>query len=178
VQYGKYKVALEQALHGMPNVVVARTSLILTLGDGSATRPHGKGIKFIVDALTGTLPGQNGGAFTMFTDELRCMSFSDDLAAALVELAGPDCGHEGLIHVVADEVSNRFELARRVATHLGLSAKLGVNVRAGLSAESGMNRPLNCALSTKLLYSVIKTARVRGISERLPCHGQDLSATL
>jgi dTDP-4-dehydrorhamnose reductase len=167
---------MEKSLEGMSNVVVARTSLVLTLGDGSATRPHGKGIKFIVDALTGTLPGQSGTAFTLFTDELRCMSFSDDFAAALVELAGPDCDHEGLIHVVADEVSNRFELARRVAAHLGLSAKFGVNVVAGLSAQSGMNRPLNCALSTELLVSVLKTVRVRGISDRLPCHAQALPA--
>jgi dTDP-4-dehydrorhamnose reductase len=166
-QYGRYKAEMERALASKPNTVVARTSLILTLGDGSVRPQHGKGVKFVADALAGSLPGQSG-AFTMFTDELRCMSFSDELASALVELAAPACAFEGLIHLVADEVCNRYALACRLAAHFGMSDKIGTNIRPGLSAGSGMNRPLNCALSTDLLRSVLRETRIRGISERLP----------
>jgi dTDP-4-dehydrorhamnose reductase len=174
-EYGRYKVAMEEALKEMPHVTVARTSLILTVdgrrdgNDGPAE--NGKGIKFVVDALRGKLakPGDDS-PFVMFTDELRSSSFSDDLAVALVLLAGGACAGLGMVHLAAGEVTTRWELAVRLAHRLGLEDALGKTVVPGLSAGSGMNRPLNCALDTSLLKNLLNRTDVciRGLSERLP----------
>jgi dTDP-4-dehydrorhamnose reductase len=171
--YARAKADMESQLLLLPNVCVARTSLILTLGsdwDGSSVRKaHGKGVQFVLDALDGILPGQTG-AIQMFTDELRCMSFSDDLAAALLELAKPSCEHQGIVHLASDEVTTRYELACRLASYFSKSDFIGKTVCAGLSSESGLYRPLNCALNTALLQSLLagSNVHIRGLSERLP----------
>lgn len=174
--YAHAKVEMEKKLLEIEaSICIARTSLILTLGDvvgmeTSSVRPgHGKGIRFVLEALEGTLPGKTG-AVEMFTDELRCMSFSDDLAVALVHLAQPSCSFRGIVHLVSDEVANRYDLACRLAKFSGLENEIGRTVKAGLSAESGMDRPLNCSLRSDLLTVLLKGSgkRVRGLSERLP----------
>lgn len=157
--YGEYKAQMEQQVLGLSGkVVVARTSLILTLDEGEG---HGKGIQFVVDCLEG-----KKGEIELFTDELRNMSFSDDLGKAMIELSKPECKAVGLIHMVSDEVTNRWELAKLLAARLGLEDGLGKHAKSGLSKESGLNRPLNCALSTTATRKILKT-RIRGITERL-----------
>lgn len=159
--YGRYKVEMEERLGRLSGgVVIARTSLILTMDKGGE---YGKGVRFVVDCLEG-----KHGEIEIFTDELRNMSFADDLGLALVELAKRDCPFKGgVINLVSDEVTTRWELAKRVAAKLGMEDKLGGVVKSGLSAKSGLDRPLNCALSTELRNRVLKT-NIRGLSERLP----------
>lgn len=159
--YGKYKEEMERRVLEMAGaVVVARTSLILTVGGDGA--PHGKGVQFVMDAISGKL-----GEIELFTDELRNMSFSDDLGGALVELAARDCPwRRGAIHVASDEPTNRWELAQLLARRFGHAQLLGVHARSGLSARSGLDRPLNCALATARCRAVLRT-RIRGVSERL-----------
>eukprot|EP00177_Eucheuma_denticulatum_P005734 GFKZ01010453.1.p1 GENE.GFKZ01010453.1~~GFKZ01010453.1.p1 ORF type:complete len:307 (-),score=42.05 GFKZ01010453.1:387-1307(-) len=159
--YGRYKVEMEDRLGRLSgSVVIARTSLILTMDKGG---DYGKGVRFVVDCLEG-----KHGEIEIFTDELRNMSFADELGLALVELAKKDCPLKGgVINLVSDEVTTRWELAKRVAAKLGMEDKLGGVVKSGLSAKSGLDRPLNCALSTELRSRVLKT-NIRGLSERLP----------
>ena len=162
--YGRYKVEMENRLRDISgNIVIARTSLILTMddGEGMTAGVFGKGVQFVVDAING-----KHGEIEIFCDELRCMSFSEDLAAGLIELANPNCVHRGLIHLVSDEVTNRWELAKLLARRLGIEEKLGKFAKCGLSKDSGLNRPLNCALDTTLRKQVMKT-HIRGITERL-----------
>lgn len=170
--YAQAKVDMERQLAAIENVVVARTSLILTMADepsDTAVRlSHGKGVKFVIDAMDGVL--SNGSEpFQVFTDEKRNMSFSDDLAAALTQLASPSCEFEGIVHLVADEVTTRYELACRLARRRSKEDCIGKTFVAALSAESGMNRPLNCALdSSRLNHLLAGTGvRIRGLSERL-----------
>lgn len=159
--YGRFKVDMERELANISSaIVIARSSLILTLGDG-ADVPHGKGIRFVVEAIEG-----RHGEIEIFEDELRNMSFGDDLGRALVELASPSCAHRGIINLVSDETTNRWELAKLLAKKLGKEDLLGVHAKSGLSKDSGMNRPLNCALSSDLAKKVLNT-KIRGISERL-----------
>lgn len=168
--YAESKAAMESKLLGFPNVTVARTSLILTLGsDSDVRKEHGQGIAFVVNALTGSLPGQTG-AFDMFTDEIRNMAFSDDLAAALIALASVAGPIDAVLHLAADEACSRYDLACRLAVHFDMPEALGKTVQPALSAESGLNRPLNCALDTARLRSLLDPigVRVRGLSERLP----------
>lgn len=156
--YGKYKKEMEDKLLQLSGqVVIARTSLILTVDGG-----FGKAVQFVVDCLEG-----KHGEIEIFTDELRNMSFSDDLGRALVELGKKRCQFSGVIHLVSDEVTNRWDLTQRLAKRLGMEDKLGVTARSGLSANSGLNRPLNCGLSTELRRKVLET-NIRGVSERLP----------
>lgn len=160
--YGKYKQEMERQLLTLGgNVVIARTSLILTVGDEKLLHSHGKGIQFVVDCIKG-----KHGEIELFEDELRSMSFSDDLGKAFVELGKKECQHRGIIHLVSDEVTNRWELAKLLAKKLGMEEQLGKTAKSGLSKESGLNRPLNCGLNTKVKNSVLKT-KIRGISERL-----------
>lgn len=167
--YARAKVDMETNLASIANVCVARTSLILTLADEpgeSAVRTWpGKGVRFVLNALEGKLSHE---PFQMFTDEKRNMSFSDDLAAALMQLASPSCKYEGIVHLVADEVATRYELACLLAKQFLTEDCIGKTVCDGLSSESGMNRPLNCALDTSLLHSLLAdtNVRIRGLSER------------
>lgn len=156
--YGQYKEQMERQLLTLSGkIIIARTSLILTMDE-----PHfGKAIQFVVDCING-----KHGEIELFTDELRNMSFSDDLGRALVELAKPHCTHVGLIHMVSDEVTNRWELAKLLAKRLKLEHNLGKWAKSGISAKSGLNRPLNCSLCTELKNKVLKT-HIDGISERL-----------
>lgn len=156
--YGKYKVEMEKQLLSLSGkVVIARTSLILTMDDND----YGKGMQFVVDCIKG-----KHGEIELFTDEVRNMSFSDDLGRAMVELGKPECEHVGLIHMVSDETTNRWELAKLVAKRIGCEQLLGKYAKSGLSTKSGLTRPLNCSLSTKLQSSVLKT-HIQGITERL-----------
>lgn len=168
--YAESKAEMEAQLSGMKKCIVARTSLILTLGSPSSIRKgHGKGIDFVVNALAGSLPGQKG-AFDMFTDEKRNMSFSDDLAVALIALAQSPDPVPSVVHLVADEVASRYDLACRLAHHIKLPDAIGKTVQAALSRESGLNRPLNCALDTARLRALLEPAglRIQGLSEKLP----------
>jgi dTDP-4-dehydrorhamnose reductase len=148
-------------------VTVARTSLILTLGgeDGD----DGKGLRLVAEALRGLHSSDERGPFVLFTDELRSMSFGDDLGRALVALASGRGRGVGIVHLAADEVATRWELAVRLARRSGLGDAAGVTVVPGLSSESGMGRPLNCALNVELLGKLLdgSGARIRGLSERL-----------
>lgn len=174
--YGECKTEMERRLLALSgDVVIARTSLILTMdggGDGDAKEggegvrgemTFGKGVQFLVDCLRG-----RKGEIDIFSDELRSMSFADDLGLAMVELAQPDCPHRaGLIHMVSGETTNRWELSKLLARRLGLEAGLGVHAKSGLSSQSGLqNRPLNCGMSNAKWKTIMKT-NIRGISERL-----------
>lgn len=157
--YGEYKAEMEKKLLSLSgNIVIARTSLILTFDDDGY---YGKGLQFVVDCIRG-----KHGEIELFTDELRNMSFADDLGRSLVELGNEDCEHVGIIHLVSDENTNRWELAKLIAKRLHLEDMLGKYAKSGLSVKSGLERPLNCTLSTKLKSAVVKT-RIDGISQRL-----------
>lgn len=148
--YGQAKADMERALLAMSwDVAVVRTSLILTL------QPMGKHVTWIVDAL------RRGEGRDLFTDELRCPVWSDELAAALLELARLD--YRGLLHVAGPEVTHRYALGLALARHFGADASL---ITPALSAESGLNRPLDCTLDCRRAYALLKTP-VHGVSARL-----------
>lgn len=148
--YGQAKAAMERALLGMSSdLVVVRTSLILTL------EPIGRHVAWVVDAL------RRGERRDLFTDELRCPIWSDELAAALLELVSLD--YRGLLHVAGPEVTHRYALGLRLADYFGLDSSF---ITPALSAESGLKRPLNCTLNCKRAYALLRTP-IQGISDRL-----------
>jgi len=148
--YGQAKADMERALLAMEtDLVVVRTSLILTL------EPMGRHVAWIVEAL------RRGEPRHLFTDELRCPLWSDELAAALLELATLD--YRGLLHVAGPEVTHRYALGLALADYFNLDASL---ITPALSAESGLHRPLNCTLDCTRAYGLLKTP-IHGVSARL-----------
>jgi dTDP-4-dehydrorhamnose reductase len=148
--YGQAKADMERALLALEtDVVVVRTSLILTL------QPIGRHVAWIVDGL------RQGERRDLFTDELRCPIWSDELAAAVLELASID--YRGLLHVAGPEVTHRYALGMALAHHFGLDTS---PIAPALSAESGLNRPLDCSLNCSRAYALLKTP-IHGISDRI-----------
>jgi dTDP-4-dehydrorhamnose reductase len=148
--YGQAKADMERVLLGLgSDLAIVRTSLILTL------EPMGKHIRWIVDAL------RQGKRRDLFTDELRCPIWSDELASALLELAELD--HQGLLHVAGPEITHRYALGMALVGYFDLDASLVV---PALSAESGLNRPLDCTLDCRRAYSLLR-APIHGVSARI-----------
>jgi dTDP-4-dehydrorhamnose reductase len=150
IGYGQAKADMERALLALgTDLAIVRTSLILTL------EPMGKHVAWIVDAP------QRGEHRDLFTDELRCPIWSDQLAAALLELATHD--YRGLLHVAGPEVSHRYALGLALADYFGLDPSF---ITPALSAESGLNRPLDCTLDCNRAYRLLKTP-IHGVSARI-----------
>ena len=153
--YGQAKADMERALLAMEtDLAIVRTSLILTL------EPVGKHVDWVISAL------RRGERRTLFSDELRCPIWSDELAAALLELAQLD--YRGLLHIAGPEATHRYALGLALAVHFGLDP---APIVPGLSAASGLNRPLNCTLNSGRAYALLTTP-IRGVSARLgrPMH--------
>jgi dTDP-4-dehydrorhamnose reductase len=146
--YGEAKVEAEAAaLASGPDVVVARTSLIL--GDGRS------GHERLVHALAA---GATGG---LFEDERRCPVHVGDLARALVELAGNDV--HGILHVGGADAMSRHELGGLIARRDGLDAGLLQPVsRAALATPGPVDVRLDSTLASRVL-----TTRLRGAREFL-----------
>lgn len=146
--YGAAKAAAETAaLAVCPDVVVARTSLIL--GDGTSQHER------LVHALVA------GGDGALFEDEQRCPVHVADLAAALVELAGND--FQGVLHVAGAQAMSRLALGRLIARRDGLDA---ASLRGTSRAAAGVAGPIDVRLDTTLAAQVLAT-RLRGAGEFL-----------
>jgi dTDP-4-dehydrorhamnose reductase len=100
--------------------------------------------------------GERDQAF--FTDEVRCPIAVDDLAAALLELAGMDV--TGPLHVAGPDVVDRLELARLLARAHGADPS---RLRG---AEGGPDRPKACVLDSSRARALLGTP-LRGVHEVL-----------
>ena len=78
---------------------------------------------------------------TLYTDEIRCPTRVDELAAALLELAQSD--YSGLLHLAAPEAVSRYELGRLLRAAAGADPD---GVRGARSPRSGRAR--NVALDS------------------------------
>jgi dTDP-4-dehydrorhamnose reductase len=141
--YGAAKAEAERIVAEMtPGAAIVRTSLVTCFDPPDPrTQP-------VLDALRGARE-----PLTLFTDEYRCPVRTDDLAAALVELAGND--YAGIVHVAGPERLSRHALGLRIAAFYGLDPARGI--RPGLSTDSGMVRPRDCSLRIDLARNVLQT---------------------
>ncbi|MET0911366.1 MAG: NAD(P)-dependent oxidoreductase [Ilumatobacteraceae bacterium] len=134
-EYGRSKVAAEDAVSALPGAVFVRTSLLY--GDHDLARIQ----RDVADAVAGRSP------MRFFTDELRCPIHTDDVAAAIVQLVGDRRDVSGPVHVAGPEVLSRAELAICFARHLGLDEQavpLASATELGLAAS----RPLRVLLDS------------------------------
>ncbi|GAA3181042.1 SDR family oxidoreductase [Nonomuraea roseoviolacea] len=147
--YGAAKAAAEVAVRAIaPGAVVVRTSLIV--GDGRS------GHESFVRALA---TGQRQGV--LFTDDVRCPVHVEDLAAALLELAGSD--RRGIHHVAGADAVSRYELGCLVARRDGLDP---ARLARGRRADTDVPGPLDVRLDCTATQQVLRT-RLRGAREFL-----------
>ena len=146
--YGRSKAEAElEVLASHPSALVVRTSLMA----GAAVPGRQE------QAVLAAARGESETGF--FTDELRSPLLVQDLAAALVELAGRDAS--GVLHVGGPETVSRYELACLIAGAHGLPPE---RIRRARLAGSGLVRPANCALDSSRARALLRTP-IRGVSE-------------
>lgn len=138
----KAAAAEEAAAAVSPGAVLGRTSLIY---GGPEPSDHER------RALD--------GAFAFYEDEWRCPAQVDDLAAAVLELAGrPEIA--GPLHVTGPERVSRLKFARLVV------AAAGGDPATVRSARRRADRPGDLALDCSRAAALLRT-RLRGVREAL-----------
>lgn len=148
--YGRAKAAAEEVVRSLaPASAIVRTSLICRLD------PPDRITGWIVDSLRRQQP------ITLFTDEIRSPVWVQDLAAALLELAGND--YTGIINVAGPLALSRYDMGLRLAQRLGLDP---AGITAASSHASGLARPRNCTLDVRLAQRLLRT-RLRSYDEGL-----------
>ena len=134
--YGRHKAEAEARVRAAhPDPVVVRTSLIY----GGV--PPSRHEQMALDAAAGVT------ALGFYTDELRCPVCVDDLARALLELAGS--AFTGTLHVAGADAVSRWEFASLVTGSADLPR--------ALSADRPDPRPLDCRLDLTRSSRVLKT---------------------
>jgi dTDP-4-dehydrorhamnose reductase len=146
--YGRAKADAERAVRAAhPGALVVRTSLIY------GGREPGRHERLAFEAAEGRR------AMTFFEDELRSPVLVEDLAGALLELAGRD--EAGILHVAGLDTVSRYEFARLLAQRHGLSDERIPRARL---ADLGLVRPANCALDSSRARALLRTPP-RGVLE-------------
>jgi dTDP-4-dehydrorhamnose reductase len=128
--YGRAKAIAEEIVTGLcPDAAIVRTSLIYGF------QPPDPRTLWVVGSIREAKP------ITLFTDELRCPVWVQQLAASLLEMAaGEQCG---IWHLAGPQALSRYEFGRRLARTYGLDP---AGITPGLSRDSGLRRPRDCRL--------------------------------
>lgn len=126
--YAVSKAEAERAvLERDGDVVVVRTSLIYGF---KPLDPRTRAV------LRGDMP-------QLFTDEMRCPIWVDNLSAALLELAETD--YRGILHVAGPQAQSRYEFGVKLVRALGGDPS---GLVAARSADAPAVRPRDCTLDT------------------------------
>lgn len=150
--YGTAKAEAEAVVSALcPAAVLVRPSLIWGL------TPLDHQTRWLAEAARAGRPA------TLFTDEIRCPVFVDDLAAALLELAGrPEVS--GPLNAGGAQALSRWEFGQRLLAVLGLSA--GAHITAGTTRASGLIRARDLTLAAGRAQRELRTP-LRGVDEVL-----------
>jgi len=151
--YGQAKADAERVVATLcPKAEIVRTSLIYGLG------PPDPRTLWVVDSLGYSQP------ITLFTDELRCPVWVEQLAAALLELAsfGPatpatserETEKGSIWHLAGAQALSRYEFGVRLAHAYGLDP---AGITAGQSRESSLLRPRDCRLEIGRAQATLKS---------------------
>lgn len=142
--YGRAKAEAERAVAGLcPEAAMVRTSLIYGFD------PPDPRTLWVLDSLRNSQP------ITLFTDELRCPVWVEQLAAALLELAGMEGqGGSGIWHMAGAQVLSRYEFGARLARAYGLDP---AGITPGQSRGSGLVRPRDCRLAIGKAQALLRS---------------------
>jgi dTDP-4-dehydrorhamnose reductase len=156
-RYGAAKAAAETAVRAIdPAAAVVRTSLILG---------HGQGLteKLTHDLVAGRAQG------LLFTDQIRKPIHVDDLADALIELAGN--GYAGVLNVAGSDAVSRYEVGLLVAERDGIDPD---RIPHG-PVPPGLVLPADIRLTIDRAAGLLAT-RLRGCREFIPQDGMSAPA--
>ncbi len=134
--YARQKVESEQrVLSANPAAAIVRAPLLLGNSLSGRRSIHEK----LLELWAG------GGVARLYVDEFRQVCTAASLAAALLELASKRelCG---VFHWAGSELCSRYELARRIAGHFGVSDKQVASVQRSDTPAVSAKRPANLAL--------------------------------
>ncbi len=135
--YGRAKAEAEaRVMAARPGAVMVRTSLMYGGADSAPVR-------MVLDAAAGA----SDTAF--FADEFRSVAHVDDVAAAVIALAGMDVA--GPLHVAGPEPVSRLAFAHAVCRAHGLPEDA---VRGTTLARAGLSRPGNLVLDSSRAASL------------------------
>lgn len=139
--YGHAKAEAEALVRRhAPDAAIVRTSLVCRLN------PPDPATHWVVSSLA------SGAPITLFSDEIRCPVWLDDLAAALLELAG--ITYAGVLNVAGPQALNRYEIGLRLARRFGLDP---AGITVALSSSSPVRRPRNLTLDTGRARQLLRT---------------------
>ena len=152
-EYGRWKARAELHVRAaLPNAAVVRTSLIVRADPPDAASAT------LLNAL------RRGEPVRLFTDELRCPTAVEDLAAQLWELARlPADRRAGVWHLAGPEAVSRYALGVLLATRHGLNP---AGITPVPSASSPAPRPRDLRLLTPRADRELRT-RARPVSAAL-----------
>lgn len=147
-EYGATKAAAEPlVMAAHPDALMVRTSLIVG-GPGHEPSPH----------ETRALAAARGELdLAFFADEIRSPIQVDDLARALLDLAGTDA--RGPLHLGGPDAVSRLELAQLVVAAAGLDAA------ALRGRPAPPDRPRFCPLDCTRALALLRVAPPRGVRE-------------
>lgn len=139
--YGRAKAAAEQIVADLcPDAAIVRTSLIYGFA------PPDPRTWWVLDSV------RHGEPITLFTDELRCPVWVEQLAEALLELADSEQG--GVWHLAAPQALSRYEFGERLVRAYSLDP---CGIIPGRSHESSMLRPRDCRLDVSKAQSRLRS---------------------
>lgn len=132
------------------NAVLVRTSLIYGF---KPLDPRTRSV------LRGEMP-------KLFTDEMRCPVWVDNLCDALLELSEMD--YKGVLNVAGTQALNRYEFGVKLMRALGADTSGLMGVPSG---QSALARPLDCTLDVSRAQRLLKT-KLMGVDEVIKRQGK------
>ncbi len=141
-EYGRSKaLAEEEVRNAAGEAVIVRTSLIYSW------KPKlDRHSRWLLERASA------GERIDLFTDERRSPIWVESLAQAAIELVGLE--YTGVLHVAGAQVLSRHEHGLRLLRFHGLDQS---PIVAGLSADSGLLRPLDCTLDCCRALALLET---------------------
>jgi dTDP-4-dehydrorhamnose reductase len=140
--YGRAKAETETLITAVnQQATIVRTSLLYDLRTADRQTAH------LIHAAN------TGESYCLFTDEIRCPVWVENLAEALLELSTKD--HAGVLHIGGPAPLNRWEFGTALLDHFGLPVPS--NIRQGTIKESGLVRPPDLTLDSHRAYHLLST---------------------
>lgn len=140
--YGQAKAQAETLVRSLnPQGVIVRTSLLYDLRS-----PDRQTNQLIQTTQTKEL-------YRLFTDELRCPIWVENLVEALLELANNN--YTGILHVGGPERLNRWELGMKLLQHFNVHPTS--NIQKGTIKDLGLVRPPNLTLDSSTAQEFLQT---------------------
>jgi dTDP-4-dehydrorhamnose reductase len=150
-RYGRLKAQAEAAIAEIdPAAVIVRPSLIYGFD------PPDAATGWLLDGM------RRGETVRLFTDEIRCPVWVDDLCAAVLELAAEAHEAAGAMNLAGPQPLNRWEFGMRLLKGLGLAA--GPTVIRATVIESGLERARDVTVRSRRAGRLLK-ARLRSVDE-------------